>query len=260
VGASPSHKITHLDDASSSVSRWGHHRFSHNFPHFSGSCAFAPRGRERTEKAPKHHPNGNEMASAAARPFAMLARISSSGVQRTMTSPRPVQPFWIEAAGADAFGHAMPLHTPKLETNEEFVVVRSKRRPVIVVCPPPQAPQVHGIRGGGRVYRRLAMVVPVYSLMSRHTGQLKYDPGFVEQLRILAYPEFLYLPPHPGILPYPSVARLAELQAVYEPHLDPRDLRLADEALRLFQDQLLFRVNGRYGGYLELYREQLMNP
>ena len=168
--------------------------------------------------------------------------------------------FWIEAAGADAFGHAMPLHTPKLETNEEFVVVRSKRRPVIVVCPPPQAPQVHRIRGGGRVYRRLAMVVPVYSLMSRHTGQLKYDPGFVEQLRILAYPEFLYLPPHPGILPYPSVARLAELQAVYEPHLDPRDLRLADEALRLFQDQLLFRVNGRYGGYLELYREQLMNP
>jgi len=30
-------------------SRWGHHHFLHDFPHFTGSCAFWRRGREKTE-------------------------------------------------------------------------------------------------------------------------------------------------------------------------------------------------------------------
>lgn len=167
--------------------------------------------------------------------------------------------FQLVAAPGDAFARAAPLHTPKLETNEEFLGVRAKRRPVILLSPAPPDPQVPRVRAGGRVYRRLALVVPAYSLMNRHTGQLKYHPAFIENLRMLAYPEFLYLPTYPGVLAFESYARVSELQAVYEPHLDARDARLSAEALRVLQDQVLYLTAGRYEGALADYREQLMN-
>jgi hypothetical protein len=43
--------------------------------------------------------------------------------------------FQIVAAGQDAFRRNIPLAAPKLETNEEFLVVRAKMRPVVLVMP-----------------------------------------------------------------------------------------------------------------------------
>ena len=43
--------------------------------------------------------------------------------------------FRLVAAGKDAFRRSLPLHAPKLETNEEFLVVRAKRRPVLLIQP-----------------------------------------------------------------------------------------------------------------------------
>ena len=47
--------------------------------------------------------------------------------------PDPAEPtktiasqFRITAAGQDAFKRGLPLHAPKLETNEEFIVIRAK--------------------------------------------------------------------------------------------------------------------------------------
>lgn len=167
--------------------------------------------------------------------------------------------FRLVPAPGDAFARDVPLHTPRLETNEEFLGVRAKRRPVILLNPVPPDPQVPPVRGGGRVYRRLALVVPIFSLVHRHTGEYKYHPVFVERLRMLAYPEFLYLPPHPGVLAFPSYARVGEMQAVYGPHLDARDLKLSEEVLRILQDQVTHFTTGRYEGALADYREQLMN-
>lgn len=175
------------------------------------------------------------------------------------TSRTSATTFQIVPAPGDAFARDAPLHTPRLETNEEFLAVRAKRRPAILLSPAPPDPQVQRVRAGGRVYRRLAVVVPAYSLVNRHTGEFKYHPSFVENLRILAYPEFLYLPPYPGVLHFSSYARVSELQAVYEPHLDARDAKLTAEALRVLQDQVLYLTTGRYEGVLADYREQLMN-
>ncbi len=166
--------------------------------------------------------------------------------------------FQLVAAPGDAFARAAPLHTPKLETNEEFLGVRAKRRPVILLSPAPADPRVPRVRTGGRVHRRLALVVPAYSLANRHTGEPKYHPIFIENLRTLAYPEFLYLPRYPGVLAFESYARVSELEAVYEPHLDARDAKLSAEALRVLQDQVLYLTTGRYEGALADYREQLM--
>ena len=57
--------------------------------------------------------------------------------------------FHITAAGQDAFARAVPLHSPRLETSEEFVVTRAKRRLVIVVSPAPPDPGIAPLRGRG---------------------------------------------------------------------------------------------------------------
>jgi hypothetical protein len=114
------------------------------------------------------------------------------------------------------------------------------------------------VRGGGRVYRPLAIVVPVFSPVNRLTGEPKYDPLFVARMRTLEFPEFLYLPSHAGVLPVESYARIGEAQAVYEPHLDARDLKLSGDVLEILQDGLRFLVTQDYGGMLAAYREQLL--
>jgi hypothetical protein len=167
--------------------------------------------------------------------------------------------FRIVAAPGDSFNRGAPLHTPRLETNEEFPAVRAKRRPVILMSPSTPVRQAQAVRGGGRVYRPLAIVVPVFSLVNRLTGQLKYDPQFVERMRRLEFPEFLYLPPRAGVLPVPSYARIGEAQAVYEPHLDAMDLKLVPDVLEVVQDALWWLTTETYGGTLAAYREQLLN-
>jgi hypothetical protein len=167
--------------------------------------------------------------------------------------------FQIVVTPGDSFRRGAPLHTPRLETNEEFTVVRAKRRPVILMSPSTPVRQAQPVRGGGRVHRPLALVVPVFSLVNRLTGQLKYDPQFVDRMRMLEFPEVLYLPPYAGVLPVPSYARLGEAQAVYEPHLDAQDVRLAGDVLEVVQDALWLLVAQIYGGTLAAYREQLLH-
>src|SRR6267142_2626259 len=74
--------------------------------------------------------------------------------------------FRIESAPGDAFNRGAPLHTPRLETNEEFPTLRAKRRPVLLMSPSPPVREAQPVRGGGRVHRPLAIVVPVFSLMN----------------------------------------------------------------------------------------------
>src|SRR5438309_11669873 len=52
------------------------------------------------------------------------------------------------AAPGDAFNRSAPLHTPRLETNEEFPVVRAKRRPVILMSPATPVRPAQPVRGG----------------------------------------------------------------------------------------------------------------
>src|SRR2546426_6404865 len=43
--------------------------------------------------------------------------------------------FSIVPAPGDRFRRAAPLHSPRLETNEEFIAIRAKIRPVILMSP-----------------------------------------------------------------------------------------------------------------------------
>lgn len=174
-------------------------------------------------------------------------------------SQTTVNSFRIEHSGQNAFARDIPFYIPPLETNEEFIVTKAKRRPVILLSPVPPNPGIQGLRGGGRIHRRLCVVVPVYSLIDRHTETLKYPQEFIDRMRMMEYPQFLFLKPTPGVISSPSYVRVGEFQAVYQPHLEPRDLRLCDTVRRILDGQVSYLVSEFYGGDFATYREQLLH-
>ena len=99
--------------------------------------------------------------------------------------------FQLIAAPKDAFQRGLPLHAPKLETNEEFLVVRAKLRPVVLIQP--EAPTGFENRGyRGRVDRHKCLVAQVFGLTDVRSGRPEFSPVLVERIRKMEYPQFLF--------------------------------------------------------------------
>lgn len=84
-------------------------------------------------------------------------------------------------------------------------------------------------------------------------------PADFHQSRILPAPhiycQLLYtVPGNP-----PSYARVSELQAVYQPHLEPENLQLSDDIRSILQGQVIYLISGVYSGAFQIYREQLLH-
>jgi hypothetical protein len=152
--------------------------------------------------------------------------------------------FQIIAAGQDAFRRGIPLASPKLETNEEFLVIRAKKRPVVLVMPeaPPFGVNNKGYRG--RIQRHLCLVAQVFGLADTKTGGAEFSPSFVERVRRMEFPQLMFLPTRPGFLEIDSLLRLDELQSVFTPNLEPTQLALGDEVGNVLRGQLQFLVAG----------------
>ena len=180
--------------------------------------------------------------------------------------PDPTEPtktmasqFQIVAAGQDAFRRNFPLASPKLETNEEFLVLRAKKRPVVLVMPetPPFGVDNKGYRG--KVQRRICLVAQVYGLADMRTGREEFNPSFVERVRKMEFPQLMFLPVRPGFLEIDSLLRLDELQSVFTPNLEPTQLALGDEAANVLRGQLQFLFAGSGPTLYTELRELLLN-
>jgi len=143
--------------------------------------------------------------------------------------------FQIVAAPQDSFRRAIPLASPKLETNEEFIVVRAKRRPVLLVIPeaPPWGIDSRGFRG--KVQRRRCIVAQIFGLADARTREAQFSTSFVNRVRKMEFPELVFLPERPGLLEVDSILRLDELQSVFTPHLEPTQYSFGDEALGILR-------------------------
>jgi hypothetical protein len=152
--------------------------------------------------------------------------------------------FRIAPAGKDAFKRTLPLHVPKLETNEEFLVVRAKRRPVVLVQP--EAPLIAADNKGyrGKVQRRRCLVAQVFGLADPKTGNPEFSPTFVDRVRKMEFPQLCFLPKQAGLLDVDSMLRLDELQSVFTPHLDPTQVALGDEMGKVLMGQWRLLVAG----------------
>jgi hypothetical protein len=154
--------------------------------------------------------------------------------------------FSITTAG-DAFRRALPYFVPPLKTSEEFITLKAKPRPVILIQPPdPVLLQIKTTGYSAKVVRHLCPVALVYSAADG-AGNSKFPPDFVDRVRRLEYRQFLFLPKGGPIL-VDSIARLDEIQSVAENQILPTGFALTEDVREVFRSQVSFFFTGLSGG------------
>jgi len=178
----------------------------------------------------------------------------------------PVEPtntiaaqFRITPASQDAFKRGLPLHAPKLETNEEFIVVRAKVRPVILIQAEFPVAGVDNRGYRGRIQRRRTLVAQVFGLADVRTGTPAFNPSFVDRVRRMEFPQLMFLPQQAGVFDVDSMLRLDEAQSVFVPHLRAKQFCLSEEVANLLRQQINYLLTGAGpNNYTEL-REIFLN-
>jgi hypothetical protein len=60
----------------------------------------------------------------------------------------------------------------------------------------------------------------------------------IDRIRVLEFPQILFLPKFPGVFDGDGLLRLDHLQSVFLPHLEPTQFGLAEDVQKLVKDQL----------------------
>jgi hypothetical protein len=163
--------------------------------------------------------------------------------------------FEVTAPKGDAFNRKYPLSKPlPLDIREEFIVVKAKPRPVVLLIPPQPINEPQQ-KGKGAVWRPHCLVAPVFSLSFPHTEEEKFSPEFRDRLRKLEFPQLLFMPKHEDVLKVDSVLRLDECQSIPVNGLRPMSLSLSKDVKALLRSQFSFLVNGLYEGDYQVYRD-----
>lgn len=151
--------------------------------------------------------------------------------------------FFISRSTKNAFKKDKPLVDPKLEIDEEFLVVRAKMRPIILVTPTPYEIDIKPVRGGGKINRNNCLVAPLYSIYDSE-GLEKYPTAFIDRIRKLEFPNLFFIPQKEPIKH--SICRLDSLLSITWTKLEAIDLMLGEETLKLFFQQLDFFLTDKY--------------
>jgi hypothetical protein len=145
--------------------------------------------------------------------------------------------FEIVSAGADAYDRELPLKTPPLSIQEEFSVVRAKRRPVVLIK---LADGVSGTdTGSSFATRLLPMVIPLYGVQD-DMGRQKCPASFLERVQRLEFPEFFFLPADGAAVQKDSLLPLFRMTQAFDGRLEPRQWKLSDSLLRVLMGQIGF--------------------
>ena len=151
------------------------------------------------------------------------------------------------------FRRKYPLIDPPLEINEEFMVIRAKPRPAVILTPPPPEIPIRKIRRGRRINLDLCLLAPLFSVVDEK-GKQKYPSEFIDRVRRLEYNHLFFMPGNYEKNLRDSIVRFDRIFSLYKNHLKPIDLRLEGEACRLFFDQLRsFLIGGENGLYEKAY-------
>ncbi len=145
-----------------------------------------------------------------------------------------------------------------METNEEFIVLKAKKRPVILAQTelPLSGIDNRGFRG--RIQRRRTLVAQVFGLADGRTKESQFSADFIGRVRKMEFPQLMFLPSMPGIFEVDSLLRLDEVQSVFTPHLEPKKFALSDEVAAILRQQIAFLLTGEApADYAEL-RELLL--
>jgi hypothetical protein len=162
--------------------------------------------------------------------------------------------FNIATVVPDAFKKPLPYSYPPLGTNEEFMALRAKIRPVILIQPPnPGLAKAPKVSMGINLERHLCVVAPAFGLENAE-GYSRVSDEFLGRVRRLEYPQFCFLAKG-GPLTKDSLVRLDELQSIAIMHLQPTGFMLSPEALSLFRSQVSLFTGGSDGNEFADYRD-----
>ena len=164
--------------------------------------------------------------------------------------------FYIDTSSSDAFNRRAPLHNPRLEINEEFIVARAKKRPVILIAMPEKI-NIRSFRGGGKIHKNVCLVAPLFGVEGID-GKAKFPDEFINRIRSMEYPHLFFVPEDAGGLIRHSICRLDSIQATFAPHLEYTSLSLSNEAIDVICGQIEFFMTNSYRGDYQVYRESLI--
>ena len=154
--------------------------------------------------------------------------------------------FNIQTSVGDPFRRSLPYTDPVLETNEEFIAIKAKPRPVILLQPPdPSLVTIKKSSYSARIARHLCPVLLIYSVVNE-VGDSKFPPEFIERVRRLEYRQFLFLPKG-GPITVDSLARLDEVQSVAENQLAPTEVALSADVCKVLKSQVSYFYSGLSG-------------
>jgi len=163
--------------------------------------------------------------------------------------------FRMTTASTDAYSRHSPLHAPKLESDEEFPVVRAKRRPFVLLSSIPEPSP--SFRGAERhLHKKVGLVAPIQSAV-KPTGETKYKEAIIDRIRKLEFLHLLFLLPHAGAIDRCSLLRLDLLQTTFLTHLEPVNCCLCEDAKDVVTDMLQALLSGESTERLEFVRESL---
>lgn len=164
--------------------------------------------------------------------------------------------FNITTAATDAFSRELPYSNPPLETTEEFIALKAKKRPVILIQPPdPALSEVPKVSMGIKLERHLCVVAPLFGLANAE-GYSRVSGEFLGRVRQLEYPQFCFIPKC-GPFTKDSLIRLDEVQSVAIQNLEHTGFSLSQEAVSVFRSQVSFFMGGSDGGDFAGYRDLL---
>ncbi len=151
--------------------------------------------------------------------------------------------FNIRTEVSDRFNRTTPLSSPRLASNEEFLVVRAKRRPSIIITLPPPKINIKDIRGGGKINIDVGLIAPLFSVEDDE-GSSKYRAEFINKVRMLQYPSLFFLPAHETYSIKNSICRYDKITNSFFAHLEPENLCINDEVLAILTSQLCSFIKG----------------
>ena len=135
------------------------------------------------------------------------------------------------------------------------MAIRGKPRPVIMTQPPDANLRKLGV--GRRIVRHLCPVALIFSAVDE-TEAPKFPQDFVDRVRRLEYPQFLFLPKG-GPMTRDSIVRFDELQSVVVQQLEPTGYCLTKDITAIIRSQVSFYLTGlaadQFSGWADVLRE-----
>ncbi|MBI2907050.1 MAG: hypothetical protein HYX92_05280 [Chloroflexi bacterium] len=146
------------------------------------------------------------------------------------------------------FNHT-PVHELQLASDEEFLVIKAKKRPLVILS---ERNEGWGA-AADRTREKAVTCAPMYSFHERDTRE------FRDRVYACEYPCWVYVPKHDALHVKEGFLRLDRLQVIEESCLEPIPKALTESALYAVSEWLRYYLRGEIDPLFLDYRRQCLD-